>query len=268
MGEGGAAFDAVAGDYDRSFTNSWPGRIMRDQVHRHLADVFEPGAEVLDLGCGTGEDAIWLAQHGVHVTGVDASAAMLAVASRKAVVASVEDRITLTQADLTCGSWRFARGGSAPKFDGALANFGVLNCVEDRRALAAELAASLRPGAPLVVVVMGPFCLSEVALHLLRGDVRTAARRWRPGAPARVGSDASVPVWYPTPGRLRAEFGPWFALRRRAGIGAILPPGTSNRWQTSRPRVAEALVAAEHRVASAPWSAWIADHHLAVLERR
>lgn len=42
-----------------------------------------PGAEVLDVGCGTGSLALLLAEHGHHVTGVDLSPGMVAKARRK-----------------------------------------------------------------------------------------------------------------------------------------------------------------------------------------
>lgn len=41
------------------------------------------GLAVLDLGCGTGRHALWLAEAGAHVTAVDFSRAMLAEARRK-----------------------------------------------------------------------------------------------------------------------------------------------------------------------------------------
>jgi len=268
MADDQAAFDTAAPDYDRSFTDTWSGRAMRAQVHHHLEEVFQEGHAVLDLGCGTGEDAVWLARRGVQVTAVDASSAMLAVAADKAAAASVGDRVVLAQADLAHRRAPFQRGEDAVGFDGALANFGVLNCIEDRQALAATLAASLRPGGTLVVVVMGPFCMSEMAWYLLHGNPRAATRRWRQGAPARVGPGASVPTWYPGPGRLRKEFSPWFVLRHRAGIGALHPAAASGGWSSRRPRAAAVLVGAERLLGSVPWSAWIADHHLAVLERR
>ena len=43
---------------------------------------IEP-CKVLDIGCGTGENSIWLAQHGFHATGCDISRAAIARAQAK-----------------------------------------------------------------------------------------------------------------------------------------------------------------------------------------
>ncbi|MDZ4657879.1 MAG: class I SAM-dependent methyltransferase [Bythopirellula sp.] len=51
------------------------------QVRAALGDV--KGLAVLDMGCGTGRHALWLAEQGTQVTAVDFSEGMLAEASRK-----------------------------------------------------------------------------------------------------------------------------------------------------------------------------------------
>ena len=49
-----------------------------------------PPARALDLGCGTGTDAVFLARHGWQVTGVDSVARPLQAARRRAQEAGVE----------------------------------------------------------------------------------------------------------------------------------------------------------------------------------
>jgi hypothetical protein len=61
------AFDSLAARYDDLFTRSTIGRAQRDAVWDVLIDTFEPGAHILELNCGTGEDALFLADHCVSV---------------------------------------------------------------------------------------------------------------------------------------------------------------------------------------------------------
>lgn len=61
---------------------------------------LEPGT-ALDAGCGTGAEAIWLATRGWEVTGADISATALARAADRAAQASVSERVTWVEADLT-----------------------------------------------------------------------------------------------------------------------------------------------------------------------
>jgi ubiquinone/menaquinone biosynthesis C-methylase UbiE len=66
--------------------------LMRDAPYdKWVAFVFErlneygiEGKDLLDLACGTGELSVRFAKHGFHVTGVDLSSDMLAVARNKA----------------------------------------------------------------------------------------------------------------------------------------------------------------------------------------
>ena len=68
------------------------GRLIAEQQERVIVAFLDPiaGQAVLDVGTGTGRGAIALAARGARVTGVDASAEMLAVARRRAQDAGVE----------------------------------------------------------------------------------------------------------------------------------------------------------------------------------
>ncbi len=272
-------FDRVAGDYDATFTASRLGRWLRTAVWEWLEVAFLPGDHVLDLGCGTGEDAIWLAQRGVHVTAIDASPAMLEIARRKAEAIGVAEQLSFAQLDLLDIGYRvldinlpFQHATPntrypIPNFDGAYSNFGALNCVPDRRPIAEALARWVRPGGKLVLVVMGPLCPWEVVWYLSHGQIRTALRRFRSGIEAHVGDGALVRVWYPSPRRLRAEFAPHFRHLRTVGIGALLPPSYLSHLVDRSPRLFRILAELERRLGPLfPWT-WLNDHYLSVFER-
>ncbi|MCM3921733.1 methyltransferase domain-containing protein [Frankia sp. AiPs1] len=64
-----------------------------------LAGGLAPG-RALDLGCGEGGDAVWLAQRGWQVTGVDVSEVALGRAAALAVAAGVDGRVVWRRLDL------------------------------------------------------------------------------------------------------------------------------------------------------------------------
>ena len=49
-----------------------------------LASLFRPGEQVLDLGCGAGAIAFYLAEQGARVTGIDLAPALIAMAREEA----------------------------------------------------------------------------------------------------------------------------------------------------------------------------------------
>jgi SAM-dependent methyltransferase len=304
---GATAFDRMAASYDASFTGSAIGTLMRQAAWRRLDACFAPGSHVLELNCGTGEDALYLARRGVRVTAIDASAGMLERAGDKIARAGLGDRVDLrhqtieqltrqprqprqprqtTPADpepaaasvtaaaplpavASVPAAAPAAGGApavARPFDGVLSNFGGLNCVApaELRELARWLAANLRPGAMAVVCVMGPLVPWEWAWYLGHAQPGRAFRRLRPGGTPWRG----MTIRYPSVGALRRLFGPAFRLRRRAAVGALLPPTYAEGWAVRHPRLLRLLGRWERRAETWPPLPWLADHYLLELERR
>src|ERR1051326_614191 len=89
-----AVFDQFAHDYDEHFGGIL-GRLFRRAVWRWLDAAFQPGEQVLELSCGTGEDALHLAERGVRILATDPSAGMLEVARKKILAEGGSERIQL-----------------------------------------------------------------------------------------------------------------------------------------------------------------------------
>jgi SAM-dependent methyltransferase len=259
------AFDAAARSYDREFSQTALGRRLRDCVWRELEPVITPGDRFLELGCGTGEDTVWLARRGVRVRATDASAEMLEVTREKVAAAEVDDLVETDRLDVA----RLAEdgGGSADLYDGVLSNFGVLNCIGDRLGVARALASMVRPGGVVVTVIMGPFCPWEILWHLSHLDPLTAFRRLWQGRSVHVGGGVSIPVWYPTPARVRREFAEGFRQEKLAAIGCFLPPPYLSHLEEPRPGLIRRLDGLDRRWRNTFPMTWCGDHFLQVFRR-
>lgn len=250
------AFDDLAPGYDATFSDSALGRTLRSLVWSRLEDVFRPPQHILELGCGTGVDALALARRGVEVVAIDASQGMVQVARQKAAPG---DRVAFHCLPMESLAANFA----GQTFDGVLSNFGAINCVRDLDTLVSDVAQRLRPGARLVWVVMGRHVPWEWAWFLLHGQWSKAWRRLTPGGVSWRGLN----IHYPTPGELKVRLQPYFRIERIAPLGVALPPSYAGEWLARHPGLLKVLTALEHR--SQRWSALagLADHYIVEASR-
>lgn len=119
--------------------------IWKADPNRFLVEELQalaPG-RALDVACGEGRNAVWLASKGWHVTGVDFSRAGLAKAQRLATDRGVE--VAWVEADVV--EWR----PPTASFDLVVVMYLHLPAEQRRRALA-HAAAALAPGGVLLVV--------------------------------------------------------------------------------------------------------------------
>ncbi|HEY3358588.1 MAG TPA: methyltransferase domain-containing protein [Polyangia bacterium] len=121
-------------------------------VPADLRELLEraPRGRALDVGCGTGAQAVWLAQHGFEVLGVDLVPRAIAAARRRAAAAGASPQLAL--ADAAAGD---------PAITGAfdlILDYGCYNSVPEamRAGLARTYAARSRPGTELLLFAMQP----------------------------------------------------------------------------------------------------------------
>lgn len=138
----------------RSHPRLWSGNPNTHLVAE--ASDLEPGT-ALDVGCGEGADAVWLAERGWRVTAVDISTVALERAAAHAGTLPIEWR----QADLI--GW-----DPAPECYDLVSSQYVHLLPEPRDALFGHLAAAVRPGGTLLVV---GHHRSDLATTMPRPDV-------------------------------------------------------------------------------------------------
>ncbi|MDA0271475.1 MAG: class I SAM-dependent methyltransferase [Chloroflexi bacterium] len=158
------AWDTNAAFWDEGMGegNSWHLQLIWPDTERLLG--LQPGAHLLDVGCGNGLTCRRVALAGVNVTGIDVSGPMIERArARTTGDAAVDARITYRQVDATDeAAWR-ALGEH--QFDAACANM-VLMDVAEIAPLYRALPHLLRPGAPFVASVQHPAFNGSHAIHV------------------------------------------------------------------------------------------------------
>lgn len=142
---GGTAmfFNTIADTYDEWYKK--PLGQFADQVETKLAfTLFQPqaGEFVLDVGCGTGNFSLKLAQLGAIVTGIDISEEMLAIAREKAL----EDKVAVTFKKMDVYNLDFPDSSFSAVFSMAAFEF-----IHEPQQAFAECMRVLKPGGKLLI---------------------------------------------------------------------------------------------------------------------
>lgn len=121
----------------------WDTKAPKDSVVAWHSDGWVRG-DVLDIGCGLGDNAIYLARNGYRVTGLDISPTALVTAERRAADAGVDVTFAVTDATRL--------DGYNDAFD-TVVDSGMFHCLDEtgKRQYAAAAHRATRPGATLLI---------------------------------------------------------------------------------------------------------------------
>ena len=156
--------EAVPHRYDSAIntvSRGHAGKVLERVARRFI----EPGMSVLDIGCGTGTLALLAARKGAHVTGIDSSPEMLAVAREKITSAGLEDEVELIELNAIDLDEKFA-----PKsFDCVVSTLVLSELLPDERefVLGECHRVLIEDGALVLAVETEPATLLKRLLHRL-----------------------------------------------------------------------------------------------------
>jgi SAM-dependent methyltransferase len=258
-----AYWNVAAETYDLDFANTLIGRAQRESIWIEIGKVFTVGQRILELNCGTGIDAVFLANRGVRVLACDIAPRMIELAERRANSTQTSGLIDFR----SLATENIEVLEKEGLFDGVFSNFSGLNCVDDLPTVAQKLARLLRPGAQLVLCMIGRFVPWEIAWYIAHGNPRRALLRFKKVTVGRIGEDAVVSVRYPSVRKLAGIFAPGFRLKKRQGIGIALPPSYLEHLAQRFPLVVNRLASLDRRIGCLPLVRSMGDCVLLQFER-
>ena len=242
------AFSRQSVVFDQLYQRNTIIQYKRERVRNHLTRYLPQNASVLELNAGTGDDAIWLAQHGHRVHATDIANGMQQVLEQKVELTSLKDKITTEIRSFT-DLENLQRKGP---YDCIFSNFAGLNCTGELEKVLCTLSPLLKEGGIVTLVLLPKFCLWEFLL-LFKGKFKTATRRLfaKNGTTARVENE-SFKCWYYNPSFVTNHLKDEFELLSVEGLCTIVPPSYLEGFAEKYPRFYSRLTKLEH-ISKSSW---------------
>ncbi len=253
-----AQFDSAAKSYDNKFTNLFTARQQRNVVWKHLSENFTAPLHILEINCGTGEDALFMSHLGHTVLATDISEKMIDAANQKQMASNNTNKAVF----MVCGFEKL--DSITQKFDVIFSNFGGLNCISPEKLTKLEntFANLLNPNGHVVAVLMPPVCAWEIIYFLVKLNFSNALRRLKSQPVSVMVQDTVVNTWYYSPASFKKCFKKFFTPVNQIPVGIAIPPPFMEPLVEKRNWLKKLLTTAEKKLNSFSFLANISDHYL------
>ncbi|MEX6686388.1 methyltransferase domain-containing protein [Danxiaibacter flavus] len=258
-----SAFSKQAEVFDELYINNTIVQYKRDRVRSVVEQYVQPGQKMLELNCGTGEDAIYFAKKGYFVHATDIAEGMLNKLSVKIRQHNLADKISTEQRSFTS----LNQLASQEKYDAIFSNFGGLNCTGELDKVLSSFDELLKPRGIACLVILPKFCLWETLL-VLKGKFKTATRRFfkSNGAKARV-EDTYFTCWYYNANFVKRVLKNKFSVVAQEGLCTLVPPSYVEHFAENHSGSFAFLKNAENKLKRCwPWNC-IGDYYIIVLKK-
>ena len=248
------SFDKHAQNYDNTFTFSNIGQAQRKRVYLFISEILkENNLDILEVNCGTGEDANYLTEKGHKVLATDISSEMIFKAKKK------YPKINFQTLDITSN----ALATLDNKFDVILSNFGGLNCLSKEQ-LANFLNVSetlLKTNGKAILVIMPKRTLWEQLYFILKLQPKKAFRRITQNAVSSNVEGVKIPTWYYNPKEVVTLAKEKLKPEIIKPVGIAIPPSYLESFFMKRKGLLNFLIKTEPWLSSSFWAKY-ADHYL------
>lgn len=233
-------YDLLAASYDQDIGSNPIGLRMRDVFRRALLALFHPGDRVFEIGCGTGLEAIWLANRGIEVVATDISNNMLLEVRAKAKVAGLSHRVHCRQLAAHEVGLLSSEFGGIP-FDGGFCHAGGLNMEPNISQVPGQVRSLLRADGHFVLSVINKTSLFEVLFYSFVLRPRKAFRRLDNVVPIPISRKKPLNRYvigarFFSPSDIVRLFHEGFVAESIEGLEIFLPPSNlADHFSTFRP---------------------------------
>lgn len=265
MVEPSIAYDRYAAVYDALLDENRINAYMRRQMLSAHRTAFHPGDKLLEIGCGTGDEALELARNGCEIIAVDPSEEMLNRAREKADRLPYGSRVTFLKGYAREVGELLSRSKEA-FFDGAYSSF-ALSYEPDLGPVRDALRRFVRPGGILLLAIMNRTCAVEYAIATITIRLSIAGRRLSPSTRHKVGT-VTTEVFARTVPEVHRVFSRAFKLIEIRAIPALIPPAYMNRVTRRAPSLLDMLMRIDPLFARLPLWRALGDHTLFSYRRR
>jgi ubiquinone/menaquinone biosynthesis C-methylase UbiE len=255
------SFDKAALNYDKTFTGSEIGKMQRNLVYTQLSKHLDPVQDILEINCGTGEDAIWLAQQDFNITATDISPKMIEVAKGKGSF----DNLNFITTDINSVAVSF----EGQQFDLVFSNFGGLNCLSkpELENFLQNTASLISEKGKMILVIMPKNTLWEQFYFLAKIQFSNIFRRKKESVIAAVDGE-NVPTYYHNPKDIVNLAKANFEKVATKPIGFFVPPSYLESFFQNKKGILRFLNALEKGISGWSFLSKYADHYIIILQKR
>ncbi len=234
-----AAFDSASEEYDFTISHNYINTWIRKRSIRELLNLAKPGDTLLEVGCGTGAEAIQISRYVSKIIATDISDKMIEILTKKVEARGLSGIIVPRQvraADIS----EVAELAVGDKFDLAYSFNGALNSEPELDRFVNGLSLVLVAGGYFICSVRNSFCLSEALSHAAVLQFEKMAPRKKQPVMVSVGG-MDIPAFYYPPAVFLRFFSTKFDLKKLFGLPAFLPPAYLSDYYIKFKNVASLL---------------------------